>query len=166
MKFLTTFKLFEKANSDSLYRNTSLQWLLKFLHDGKALPYKGRKFISFSRNGSHDEFGDNEIEFNAAEVYKQGAITVEYNENFFETHPEISLYVTAFKNKKMYGTDDNLVIPWGVYISDFEDEQEVVIPKLTLIKPLIKKIVLQKETTPAAVKIIQTYGFPIEVKKF
>ena len=134
---------------EKLYRNTSIDWLNDFLKKGITYPYINKKrFISFSKeedSGGADNFGETNIEFNAKELYKQGAIEIEYNVDFFEQNPEICKYVTGYKGEEDYyqqrgyegkqdfeenGQDDFDTLMWETVIEDFENEAEVVIKKL------------------------------------
>lgn len=152
------------ANKKVLYRNTSLKWLMDFLNKGSATPYMSKKrFISFSKkpdSGGQDRFGDIRIVFDATKLYAQGAIEIEYDTEFFEDHPDISMYVTSYKGEEDYyknsgykskkdfeknGQDDSNTLMWETVIEDYEDEAEVVIKNLKLEKGLILNIVIPKK---------------------
>ncbi len=141
---------------EKLYRNTSIHWLNDFLKKGVALP--NTAFISFSKeedSGGMDSFGETNIEFSAKELYKQGAIEVEYNVDFFEENPKICMYVTGYKGEEDYyqkkgyegkedfeenGQDDFNTLMWETVIEDYEHEAEVVIKKLKYTDGLILSV--------------------------
>lgn len=171
------------ANRKMLYRNTSIKWLIEFLNKGSALPYGSEeRFISFSKeedSGGQDDYGDVLIIFNANMLYAQGAIEVEYYEEFFEEHPDICQYVTGYKNEKDYyknagykskedfeknGQNDVDTLSWETTIEDYAEEAEVVIKKLKLEKGLIIGVVIPKKTKKADLQVIQSKGIPAELK--
>ena len=161
MKYL---KLFESFDEETLYRNTSIQWLMDFLRKGSAKPYGDkRRYISFSKkedSGGQDTYGDIRIDFNAKELYTQGAIEVEYVTDFFDEHPEICRYVTGYESEDEYykengyesaedytanNADDADTIPWESNIEDYEAEAEVVIKNLKFKDGLITKVTVPEK---------------------
>lgn len=88
----------------TLWRNTDEDWLYEFLKNG-FIKAKNDRFISLSLDqysGGMDDFGDVQIEFDEDMIFDQGAIEVFYEPEFFSTHPEISMYVTAYANEEDY----------------------------------------------------------------
>jgi len=177
-------KLFEDFNKESekIYRNTNIQWLLKFLKKGEIDRYKENRFISFSfepDSGGQDNFGDTHIEFDSNEVFKQGAVAIEYDEDFFEENPDISAYVTGFKNEDDYyksndykdkedfeqnGHDDANTLMWSSNIEGYEGEAEIVIKKLEYIPGMITKVVLDKPISKKDMEFIESFDIPVELK--
>jgi hypothetical protein len=177
-------KLFEDFNKESekIYRNTHIKWLLEFLKKGETDRSKENRFISFSfepDSGGQDDFGDIHIEFDSNEVFKQGAIAVEYNEYFFEQNPDISAYVTGCKSEDEYYQDHNYkdkedfeanghedmdTLMWSTVIEDYEGEAEIVIKKLEYIPGMITKVILDKPINKKDVKFIESFGIPVETK--
>lgn len=167
MKRIKTYHRFlneEKEIKGLLFRSTSIQWLMDFLNKGEAVPLRSKKrYISFSKesdSGGMDYYGPVRIDFDANELYKQGAIEIEYSQEFFEENPEICMYVTGYKGEEDYykqsgykgkedfeetGQDDANTIMWLTLLEDYEGEAEVVLKKLKFKKGLIKQIVVNEE---------------------
>jgi hypothetical protein len=192
MKHLKPYKLFEEdayhaamtsGNKTAVYRNTALKWLMEFLNKGTAVPYGDKKrFISFSNkedSGGADNFGDVRIEFNSKLLYKQGAIEIEYDRDFFEEHPDICTYVTGYKGEEDYykqndyegkedfeenGQDDQDTLTWETMIEDYENEAEIVIKKLKYIEGLITKVILPKKISKKDIAAIEKKGIQVETE--
>ena len=167
MKRIKTYHTFlneRKEIEGLLFRNTSIKWLIDFLKKGEAVPYKSKKrYISFSKesdSGGMDEYGDIRIDFDADELYKQGAIEVGYYPEFFEENPEICMYVTGYKGEEDYyqnsgyegkedfeenGQNDVDTLTWESNLESYEGEAEIVLKKLKFKEGLIKKIVVDKK---------------------
>jgi hypothetical protein len=145
-----------KSKSNSLYRNTDFGWLKEFLKKKVITPYgnwlssKKDRFISFSKDensgsgGDTSEFGSIRIEFDANELYKQGAKDIEYTKEFFEENPNICLYVTAYSSEQEYndsieGREDS-ELSWESVIEDYSQEEEVIMKKLVMKPGLIKSV--------------------------
>jgi len=190
MKHLKPYKIFEEDayysahQKPPLYRNTAMKWLTDFLTKGSAVPFGDAKkrFISFSAkedSGGADNFGEVNIEFNSKELYKQGAIEIEYDVDFFEEHQDICIYVTGYKNEKDYyqqndykdkedfeenGQDDSDTLMWETMIEDYENEAEIVIKKLKYIKGLINKVTVPKKTSKKDIELIKSKGITVETE--
>lgn len=181
--FIKEEDAYYSANRKLLYRNTSIKWLMEFLNKGSALPYGSEdRFISFSKqedSGGQDDYGNVRITFNANMLYGQGAIEVEYYEEFFEEHPDICQYVTGFKNEDEYyknsdykgkedfeenGQNDVDTLPWESTIEDYSEEAEVVIKKLKLEKGLVVNVMVPKNTKKSIIKEIESKGIQVELK--
>lgn len=184
MKHIKTFKLFESnSEPEKIYRNTAIQWLTEFLNKGEATPYMDKddkRFISFSTkedSGGADDFGDIRIEFDSNELFKQGAIAIEYDTEFFEEYPDICAYVTGFKGEDDYyqnndyedaadfeerGQDDMDTLMWSTMIEDYENEAEVVIKKLKYVDGLITKVYLPKNIKKEDIALIKKFGIEID----
>jgi len=155
IKSLTEFT--NESSDSSLWRNTDYRWLLELLNKGK-IKSDNNRFISFSikeDSGGQDDFGGTRIEFNSGEIYKQGAIEIYYDAEFFEKYPEISRYVTGYKTEKDYYKDKGYAgaeeanedgeLTWEDYIGDFEIEDEVVIKEIKFTSDLIKGVKFIKD---------------------
>lgn len=191
MKHLKTYKLFEEdayysammSGKNTVYRNTALAWLLSFLKKETAVPYMSKKrFISFSNepdSGGMDTFGDVRIEFDKKLLFKQGAVEIEYDRDFFEEHPDISMYVTSYKGEEDYyqnrgyegkedfeenGQDDSETLMWDTVIEDYENEAEIVIKQLKFEKGLITNVTVPKDTNDKDIKFIKAKGINVETE--
>ena len=171
----------ESDSDEKIYRNTAIEWLTQFLNKGEATPFMDEKrFISFSTkedSGGADDFGDIRIEFDSNELYKQGAIAIEYDTEFFEEYPDICAYVTGFKSEDDYyqnsdyedaadfeerGQDDSDTLMWSTIIEDYENEAEVVIKKLKYVEGLITKVYLPKKIKKEDINLIKKFGIEID----
>lgn len=182
-RYIKTYESFlnESSSEEKLYRNTAIEWLTSLLTKGTAIPYGDvKRFISFSTredSGGQDNFGDVQIEFNSNELYKQGAIAIEYDIEFFEEYPDICNYVTGFKSEDEYyknsdyknaedfeenGQDDMNTLMWSSIIEDYENEAEVVIKKLKYVKGLITKVVVPKSLKKEDLELIKKHGIEID----
>lgn len=179
MKHIKLFEDFGKE-TENLYRNTHIKWLLELLKKGEL--DRGKRFISFSfepDSGGQDNFGDTHIEFDSNEVFKQGAIAVEYDEYFFEQNPDISAYVTGFKSEDEYYQDHNYkdkedfeanghedmdTLMWSSNIEGYEGEAEIVIKKLEYIPGMITKVILDKPISKKDMEFIESFGITVELK--
>lgn len=169
MKYI---KLYEKFKTNkSLYRTTVFEWLSDFLDKGLALPLKDNKYISFSKDensGDIDSFGDIRIEFDAIELYKQGAIEIEYTLEFFKENPDLCLYVTGYKNEKAYNADMNENDwTWEEYIKSFKNEKEVVLKKFKMKPNLIKTVTVwdadERSDIPHIKELMKLHNIKVEV---
>lgn len=171
----------ESESDEKIYRNTAIEWLTQFLNKGEATPFMDEKrFISFSTkedSGGADDFGDIRVEFDSNELYKQGAIAIEYDTEFFEEYPDICAYVTGFKSEDDYyqnsdyedaadfeerGQDDSNTLMWSTIIEDYENEAEVVIKKLKYVEGLITKVYLPKKIKKEDINLIKKFGIEID----
>ena len=177
-------KLYEdfNTNSEKIYRNTNIKWLLEFLKKGECDRSTNKRFISFSfdqSSGGQDNFGDVHIEFDSNEVFNQGAIAIEYDIDFFEENADISRYVTGYDNEDGYytdngyknwedyeenGHDDMDTLMWSSVIESYEGEEEIVIKKLEYIPGMITKVVLDGTIDKKDMKFIESFGITIETK--
>ena len=175
-------RFLNESNSDEkIFRNTAIEWLIQFLNKGEATPYMDdKRFISFSTkedSGGADDFGDIRVEFDSNELYKQGAIAIEYDPEFFEEYPDICSYVTGFKSEDEYyqnsdyedaadfeerGQDDSNTLMWSTIIEDYENEAEVVIKKLKYVEGLITKVYLPKNIKKEDIELIKKFGIEID----
>lgn len=158
MKYILEFKEFNNLSSDKyVWRNTNFNWLLELLTK-KYINAERNRFISFSSNensGGQDDFGGTRIKFNRKELERQGLVEIEYDTDFFKEHPDICLYVTAYKSKEDYyenlgydGPDeanDNGELTWEDYIGDFEIEQELVLKEIKYTSKLIEEVTFIKD---------------------
>lgn len=146
VKHLKLYEAFKQ--SQVLYRTTDVEWLYDLIRKGKASPAKDKQFISFSKDensGNNDAFGDVRIDFDGAELYRQGGIDIEYTETFFKKHPDICLYVTGFKNEKDYldsFKDPSGEWTWQELINSFKNEKEVIVKNLKYKPGIIKKVTI------------------------
>jgi hypothetical protein len=136
--------MFESGNRGALYRNTAPEWLRELLEKGE-LRAGSKRFISFSKeedSGGQDDFGEVCIEFDAAEMYRQGAEDVEYTPEFMEARPDICMYVTGYKGREDYesSNDQDESISWESYIEDYGEEAEVVMKHIKYKKGLILSV--------------------------
>jgi hypothetical protein len=191
VRHLKTYKLFEEdayyaamtSGKNDLFRNTSIRWLMELLNTGTAVPYGDKKrFISFSKkedSGGADTFGDIRITFDAKKLYKQGAIEIEYDVDFFEEHKDICIYVTGYKSEKDYyqqndykdkedfeknGQDDADTLMWTTMIEDYENEAEVVIKKLKFEPGLITNVLIPTKANKKDVEAIKAKGIHVETE--
>ncbi len=185
--FLAEEDAYYAAHRKVLYRNTSMKWLMDLLKKGSAAPYMSKKrFISFSKkedSGGQDTFGDIRIVFDATKLYAQGAIEIEYDNEFFEEHPDISMYVTSYKGEEDYyknsgykgkedfeenGQDDADTLMWSTLLDDYAEEAEIVLKNLKLEKGLILSVVVPKKLKGTSfdkeIKEIQTKGINVELE--
>lgn len=143
--------------NQSVWRNTNHKWLYELLRKKRIRPEQGR-FISFSLtedSGGQDDFGGTRIKFNRSELDKQGLIEIYYEPDFFEEHPEVSLYVTGFKNEQDYyeqlGYDSpeeanaNHELTWEQYIEGYAVEEELVLKQLRFNDNLIEEVLFIKD---------------------
>jgi hypothetical protein len=151
-----------EAYGIDLWRNTNFKWLLELLKRGKYSSEKGR-FISLSNkedSGGQDDFGGTRIQFNAEELYKQGAIEIEYDRYFFDKHSDICRYVTGYDSEDDYyqdhdykdaddfnknGNDDLDTLSWESMLEDYENEDEIVIKEIKFNDNLIKNVTFTKD---------------------
>lgn len=131
-------KLFiEMPKDNELYRTCSIEYAVILLKN-KSIKVKNKKFTSFTldwekSNAALGFSGTSEIRivFNYRELKKiNKLVEVVYEPDFFEYFPDIAQHVLAYENKEEYIEFSSDSIPWDSYISDFEDEQEVVGPPL------------------------------------
>lgn len=149
--------LFESYGEQKFYYRKSQQgWLLKLLKDGhiEPNPTQETKYISLTTADELEfDFGPCLIKFDADLLDKQGAITVEYTEEFFEEHPEISKHITDcytkedfYKNPQAANgagiTDDTT---WDDMLERWSEEEEVVIEKIKLVSGLIVEVESEEE---------------------
>lgn len=175
MKHLMLYE--EHKRSDKvLYRTTVYEWLMELIKKGTINPPKGKKFISFSYDensgqGDSDEFGDIRVDFDVAELMRQGAREVEYTEKFFKDNPGICMYVTGYLNKQAYEKwarqNDNTWETWEEYILTFEGEEEVVLPKLKMTPKLIKKVTIwdadERDNLQEIKRTLKGHGLKVEI---
>ncbi len=166
-------KLFEDYYSDNpLYRNTAQEWLEEFLREGKKIAEEGR-FISFSldeESGGMDEFGKIRIMFDSKKLFDQEAIEVNYDPEFMERHPDISLYVTGYESMEDYidnirdewERDNEKEMPeneqfwsWEGYVETEEHEQEVVMKEIKYEEDLIEKVIFFERPKPSLIKLLE-----------
>jgi len=180
----------EEQKQGSLFRSTNENWLWQLLDGGIEMPEMvwPPKFISFSRDsesGGMDKFGHVKIEFDEDEVFKQGAQEIVYETDFFDTHSDISNYVTAYSDKwdfydqQGYFDDEeneNKVdrehwYDWKAEIEGYEHEQEIIATKLKLVPGLIKKISFDpdvynnQDPHEGLMELIKKYNIPYEGTK-
>ena len=173
MKYIKLYEAFKTPKV--LYRTTVFEWLVDFLKKGVSKPLGNNKYISFSKeenSGNNDAFGDIRIDFDAAELYKQGAIEVEYTAEYFKKHSDICFYVTGFSNEEEYnesikGPNQEKEWTWLEYINTFKNEQEVML-KIIKMKPgLIKKVTVwdadERDDIPQIKELLKTYKIKVEV---
>lgn len=135
---------------EHLYRNTSEDFLYNLLTD-KQVKSKGKKFVSLSldrNSGGMDHYGDVLIYFNAKEIFKNGGIEIDYEDSkFWERHPDIARHVTGYTkaefDKEFEDGDQDEDFMSHAFI--YQDEQEVVIPKLKMSDTLIDKVEFQHD---------------------
>ena len=149
MRYLKLFESFNKQPK-VLYRNTVLPWIVGLLDKGIAMPLKNKKFISFSKEetggaGEHNMYGNIQLEFDANELYRQGAQNIEYTVDFFKKHQDICFYVTEYKNEKDYIESFKTMegeVSWKEFVESFGNEEEVIMKKITMKPGLIKNVII------------------------
>lgn len=143
-----------EASQQFMYRTTNWKWLLDLLKTGKIV--RKERFISFSNDPdsykSTNDYGGTNIIFNRSELEKQGLIDIEYDVNFFNTNPELCMYVLGYKDEEDYydnlGYEDyddliasgDLEMTFDEYIGDFEEEDESVLKNLKFTDNLIVSV--------------------------
>jgi len=159
-----------------VYRNTSYKWLFELIKKKSIIP---KSFISFSKfedSGGQDNFGGTRITFDKKLLEKQGLIEVFYERHFFETYPEICLYVTGYRDVDHYyqendyedeedflfnGREDETTLDWDTYLEDYATEGEFVIKKLKFV-PGIIKFVEFTEDKPVDTKLLDKAKIPYD----
>lgn len=174
----------EKYVEDSVWRSTSQEWLLAFFKNNMFIDHK-EKFISFSfdsESGGQDNFGGKEIviEFDKSiileQAKKQGYGKVYYDEDYFEEHPDVCLYITGYKSKQDYYEDNDVLddeeayektdmLTWEMNIETYMHEQEIVMKKLEYKENLIKNIVFHVPANKQLLNIIKRKNISTKLKK-
>lgn len=170
----------EEHKQGSLFRSSDQTWLIMLLElEGKPLrPYRDEGFISLSRDsesGGQDDFGGKEltIEFDEDEIFKQGAEEVWYEEDYFNMHPEISLYVTGYKGEEDYydqkdysgpeEANENFDLTWDQYVEDYAHEEEILLKELRYTPELIKNVIIYKQSNPILIEMLEEFDIPYKV---
>jgi hypothetical protein len=160
MKHIKTFEHFlgEANKYDFLYRNTHPNWLIELLNKGKIKADKDR-FISFSADsdsGGQDDYGSMQVEFNMKEMKSQGVIEIEYDSDFFDDNPKVSMYVSGYSSEEDYYDNqdfdneeeahDESELGWDDHIGDFTEEEEWILDSIKFNSNLINNVTLKKNT--------------------
>lgn len=164
-----------ESKNQPIYRTTVFEWIKGFLTKGVATPPKDKKFISFSKDqnsgaGESDQFGDILVDFDAKELYRQGAQDVEYTIAFFKSNPDICMYVTDYANQEDYDDwvkDRKNELTWKEFVEGFKSEEEVILKKLKMKPGLIKKVTIWdadgRDDIPEIKKFMSKYKIKVEV---
>lgn len=135
----------------NLYRNTSQQWLINLLTNGK-IKTEGKNFISLSLDpdsGGQDNYGPCHIKFNGDIIFNyDSTYEVDYEDpEFFEQFPLITKHITGFSNSKEYydsigydgpeDANDALELTWEQQCEGYSSEQEVVTEEIVYENGLI-----------------------------
>jgi hypothetical protein len=172
----------EEHKEGSLFRSTDQVWLIMLLElEGKPLKAKADgKFISLSRDsesGGQDDFGMREIviEFNEEMIFQQGAEEIWYEAEYFNIHPEISLYVSGFKGEKDYyeqrgfsgpeEANENYELTWDQYVEDYAHEEEILMKQISFKPGLIKHVDVLIPANPILVDMLDEFDIPYKLHK-
>jgi hypothetical protein len=161
------------------------EWLIELLKKGnieaRSKYEEDANFISFSKDensgqGESDEFGNIRVDFDMAEILKQGGIEVKYTVDFFKKNPDICLYVTDWKNEKEYNDwvkegkrrkIEGKENTWKEHIESFDGEQEIMLTKLKYTPNLIKKVTIwdaaERDNLQDIKKTLKSYKLKVEV---
>jgi len=162
--------LLENTNNE-LYRYTNIEQLKEILETNRVNSYK--EFTSFTLDhikikssgiGSGYNFRILII-FDKQKLFqKNGANRFEevwYEPDFMKQFPKICKYVTGYSSEEEYSKDqkqdDPDFIPWESLIQDYEEEQEVVGPRIIRTKDCIIKIICSK-TLKSQIEKFQNNG--------
>lgn len=142
---ITTIKLFKESikHNDKLYRNTTQQWLINLLTNGK-IKTEDKDWISLSQDpmsGGSDFYDNCHIIFNGKMIYNQGGIEIDYQDpSFFEYNSSIAKHVTGFRSAEEYydnngysgpeEANENFDLTWEDQCKSYSNEQEVVIEEI------------------------------------
>lgn len=149
---ITSIKIFKESiqHNDKLYRNTTQQWLINLLTDGR-IKTEDKEWISLSQNsmsGGADFYGSCHIIFDEKLIYNQGGIEIDYQDPiFFENNSNITKHVTGFRSAEEYydnngysGPEDannNFELTWEQHCENYSNEEEVVIEEIIYQSELI-----------------------------
>ena len=173
--------LYEEVIQGSLWRITDQYWLRLLLDQDQVITAKAPgKFISLSfdsESGGQDNFGGKEIkiQFDENKILNQGAEEIIYDAYWFNEHPEICLYVTAYKGESDYyeqrgflgpeEANENYELTWDQYVEDYSHEAEIVLKKLKYEPGLIKHVYFYVPAHPILIMMLEENNIKFSADK-
>ena len=124
-----------------LYHFIDIKYFNKAFQKQLLKTVKPHGFLSLTESDYlPDNYGDSMIAFDKRKLLQKNrkGIEVIYDNDWFNKHPKISLYVTGYKNEKDYyeqkdykdadEANENNDLTWEDVIEDFGEEYEFIFP--------------------------------------